>query len=389
MIADTDPRITFVVAAGNAGQVTDDGTGTQKRCHSRFTLDVAGQPGSQRDLCWDIDRPDDTESFMELWASKVDAGAAHGLRISLEHELDPTMRSGEVAPGSAKCIVEERGGAVSEPESDSVVAMVINATGVTTAPNSEGRPMALIALGHSRNVGRASVPTGRWKVSVTNQGTSSVNVDARIERRDVPGELPGYRPQYGFASNGAQSVDKDSLGTLANGKRSIVVGALDLNQAANQLEIAGYSSRGPGGETGREPDFYALGLRTSNGFFSGTKKSLAGTSVAAALVTAAIASALAGDAAKRGASVRNALSRLAKQRWAILPMNQKKGGGPAVPSPKLKRPLSRRVVILPLGGPSGGAQHVATAATLCSGVDLSAATKIRCDSMQRTVGAIG
>ena len=104
-------RITFVVAAGNTGRVTDDGTRDAKRCHASFTL----KADESRVLAWDIDRADSTESFLELWSPRVDGSA--GLSVALAHAQNPELTSGEVGPDTVHDI--SRNG--------SVVAMVNNA----------------------------------------------------------------------------------------------------------------------------------------------------------------------------------------------------------------------------------------------------------------------
>lgn len=342
--AQSQGRITVVVAAGNAGNVTDDGTGSRKRCHAKVELDALGAPNASRTLRWEIDRPDSTESFMELWLPRFDGKDPGGLRVSLEHEQDPDMASTEVDPGATRPIAQ----------AGSVVAAVINATGSAQVPNGQ-RGMVLIALGHTRALGQACAPTGCWLITLANENKAPVTVDAWIERRDVPGELRGYRPQYGFTPDTPHLTEEGSLATLANGKKSVVVGALALNRVAGQYEVADYSSRGPaetaaGSQTAQEPnrrgpDAYAVGQRTSRGFFSGTKKDLAGTSIAAAQVSAAIASALMASTTKPDATPLDALSSLAYQRLQVL--GQPNAAGETI---ALAPDLYDRLVVLPKAG---------------------------------------
>ena len=202
---------------------------------------------------------------------------------------------------------------------------MVNATGAVAVPNGQCG-MALIAVGHTRGTGSAAAPAGRWLITITNPGKDVAAIDAWIERRDVPGELAGYRPQYGFVdAKPSVFTEQSTLGSLANGKASIVVGALELN-AAGAYQVADYSSRGPSlasaGTVGARarprpgPDVFAGGRRVAAGFFSGTTKELTGTSVAAAHVTGAIASALAHPAISgRGGTAAEALARLAQLRW--------------------------------------------------------------------------
>ena len=130
-----------------------------------------------------------------------------------------------------------------------VVAMVINASGPTSVPNGHGQ-LVLVALGHSGAMHTASVPTRRWEVTITNLGRETVAVEAWIERRDVPGELLGYRPQYGFAEDTPFDIVKTgSLGSLATGQRSIAVGAIEFDKVRCSYDIADYSSRRGWGPT--------------------------------------------------------------------------------------------------------------------------------------------
>jgi len=234
--------------------------------------------------------------------------------VSLQHTDHASIKTNDVEPD------RERGIEVA----GAVVASVINATGRVAIPN--GAPgLALVALGHTRGSGSPSAPMGRWSIRIANPGAGAVDVDAWIERRDVPGELAGYRPQYGFA-NDPRLNERCTLATLANGMSPIVVGALEVASSGEQ-HIADYSSCGPslpapgyGGAkpppTRPGPDLYAVGQRRSDGFFSGTTKNLAGTSVAAACVTAAIASALADRATPPDSTARAALTRLMRARWS-------------------------------------------------------------------------
>ena len=167
-------------------------------------------------------------------------------------------------------------------------------------------------------------------------------MNAWIERRDVPGELLGYRPQYGFADDTPHDIIKTgSLGSLANGQRSIVVGAVEFDKKMCSYGIADYSSRGLGADA--RPQVYALGQRTSRGFFSGTGKSLAGTSIAAAQVTAALASALADAAASTELIAVDALDVLARERWEAWSVP----AGSACESVTRTDELRDRLIVLP------------------------------------------
>jgi hypothetical protein len=343
-------RLTFVVAAGNAGQVVDDGTGVHKACHARFTLDPGtgpefSQSGRSVSLDWDIDVPDDTESFMEIWVPKLGlAGKSCGVAVSLSHPAKE-LTTGNVDPDKTKTIKQD----------GKVLAMVANATGKCKAPNGSGG-MVLVALGHTRDpAGGASAPTGRWVVKVTNTCARPLTIDAWIERRDIPGELRGFRPQYGFARRKDVAASKGGLGTLANGRETIVVGALKQKEQSKTYtySASAYSSTGieasldecnPRVVLRRGPDVYAAGERRASGHFSGSFKTLAGTSIAAAQVTAAVAC-----VAKRRdkASMLDALASFARERQDI-PRQGVAGRGPGGSSSPVADPESTQsLFVLP------------------------------------------
>lgn len=314
-----DGRLTFVVAAGNSGLVLDDGTGVPKCCHQRFTLNRGTGPLSRgaaraKTLLWDIDVQDDTESFMELWLPDLRLEEACGVSVQLRSEALPQFQSKEVAPGEDGDI---RG------VDDRIVAMVINRSGSERAPNGNGG-MVLIALGHTRDPhGEPCAPSGRWEIEIKNLCPRPVTVDAWIERRDIPGELPDERPQYGFANLRKGVVDRGGLGSLANGGQTIVVGALaQMEQSEDFLySESAYSPNGVAGAAEdcncrgalrRQPDIHAAGERLAAGFFSGTAKTLAGTSCSAAEVTAVVAYVVQGQSA--GQTVLDAVAEYAMKR---------------------------------------------------------------------------
>ena len=286
-------RLTVVVAAGNAGRIVDDGTGITKPCHARIALEPAGRSTSSMDLrsaslTWDIDALDTTESFMEIWVPDLGLDADPcGVSLSLQHETLAAMSLDAVAPDQTGTI--SRGGRV--------VAMVVNATGKCKVPNGNGG-MALVALAHTRDQGAPPAPAGRWTIRITNECNRPLTLDAWIERRDMPGELLGFRPQYGFVDVDHSLTSSGALGTLANGRRTIVVGAVDQDAQSATYRASDYSSEGLKANPDdcnarivarRGPDVYSAGRRTASGYFSGTTKNLAGTSMAAAQVSGAVA----------------------------------------------------------------------------------------------------
>ena len=86
-------------------------------------------------------------------------------------------------------------------------------------PNGSGG-MVLVALGHTRDTLRPCARMGRWNVTVTNKSPWPITLEACIERRDLPGELAGFRPQYGFGPATPGLEPGGALGSLANGKKN-------------------------------------------------------------------------------------------------------------------------------------------------------------------------
>jgi len=216
-------------------------------------------------------------------------------------------------------------------------------------PNGSGG-MVLVALGHTREAqGSPPAPSGQWTVSVTNTCEWPLTIDAWIERRDIPGELRGSRPQYGFVRDGSLTSGQGGLGTLANGRRTIVVGALDPKKFDKDPDrVSDYSSNGldctpgdcnPRGVRRLRPDVYCTGERLASGFFSGSSRSLAGTSIAAAQVTAAIAAAQGNSSGNI-----NALDALAKQANS----SQKAARPRGARSPAASAPLAGQTVKRPM-----------------------------------------
>ncbi len=291
---------TVVVAAGNAGRVLDDGSGEPKACHARVTLGANG--GSKHDespsvdLKCVVDVMDTTETFIEIWVPKIGSdGKPASVKVSLE------CSEAAAGPTKERPLVALAGETRGWPSDEAAIAAVINATGNHNVPNGSGG-MVLVALAHTRGSSELCAPAGTWIVKVTNESPVPITLDAWIERRDVPGELRGYRPQYGFSADTPGTTTKGSLGTLANGGSTVVAGAADWDHEAeaDAYATSPYCSLGMGGIRGDcnarpvarfGPDIYGVGKREATGFLSGSKKELAGTSMAAAQVTAALASA--------------------------------------------------------------------------------------------------
>lgn len=277
--ADGKPKLHVVVAAGNAYEVIDDQTGKAVPCHARVVL----KPGESQEIGWMVPPGSDSEHFVECRVDGLpDAGTVPtGLQVSLRLRNGPRLETG---PGGHAALVMS--------DSNEVVGALI-------CSRPPGRPeWVLAALAGSRNLDGRYVPPGRWRLGLTNtNATDALVVDLWSERRDLPGGMPGEsRPQSGFKNGSPTNSPLDTLGSVAGGTGSIVVGAVD--ERGGTFEPSPYASSGPaagvhnqprrtGGRSG--PDLSAIGRHEAAGFYSGTTVSMEGTSMAAARVTRAIA----------------------------------------------------------------------------------------------------
>ncbi|WP_418320818.1 S8 family serine peptidase [Piscinibacter sakaiensis] len=292
LIDEHPDRLNVVVAAGNAGKPRDDGDGGVRRCHAEVCLQPAGGNDATCSLEVEIDRADASETFIELWLP--DEASGYGVTV----ELLPPRNAHVIcaAPGEQKAWRPDSGAPA--------LAMVVNLSN-RSGPGPRGNgPMVLLAIGTTRNVTGFKAPVGIWQIRVTHHGHSPVLLQAWIERRDIPGELAGERPQYGFVGNATagSSSTANTLGSLANGRNTIVVGAAEYPQDGER-RIADISSRRAEmpaqGVAARpisdRPQFFAPGEFAAAGFLSGSRKTLKGTSMAAAWVTRLVASRLLAD----------------------------------------------------------------------------------------------
>ncbi|MDP4301081.1 S8/S53 family peptidase [Leptothrix discophora] len=274
-----DRRLQVIVAAGNlgSGSVKDDGTGEAQRIHQRLKPDER----NGFSFAWHVEIPDATETFVEFWVPAL-AGQPCAMRAT----LTPPHGSG-AAP-----LTVEAGQQGELQVGGRRVAAVFNDTHTTDGANGSGASQVLVALAHTEDRdGRPIGPLGRWtlRLEVAPEQALPATVDGWMRRRDIPGELEGYRPQYGFAPSNLAVPDDllDQRSSLANVHRGQVVGALEHPEdppAAATLEEAGYSSTLVGGRP-----IYGPGRLQGPGFTTGTSKELRGTSIAAAHVCGALA----------------------------------------------------------------------------------------------------
>lgn len=128
---------------------------------------------------------------------------------------------------------------------------------------------------------RSSAPAGEWRIVLEGIDLVDGRCRAWIEREPRP------RLQSSFA--GRQSTPFGTVGTIANGRRPIAVGAYDPHRSDQPM--ASFSSAGPTRDGRQKPDLVAPGVSTlaarSGGRPTLVRKS--GTSMAAPVVTGAVA----------------------------------------------------------------------------------------------------
>ncbi|RZS53398.1 hypothetical protein [Sphaerotilus mobilis] len=273
-------RLQVVVAAGNigTGDVDDDGSGEPRRVHLRKGCKEDGSI----EFSWDIEVPDATETFLEFW---VPATGDSPVRMTATLIPPPgaVALQATAGPGEhATCDWQDAPG---------VQAAVFNGTHTSEGACGTGSSLILVALPHTTDwLGRRCGPLGRWslKLSPQDRAREPLHVDGWIRRRDVPGELAGERPQYGFSKADAPSGQlADQRSTLAHAHQVVVVGAVEparMPRAIYPFEEADYSSTILGGDP-----VYGPGRLHGPGFTTGTRQQLRGTSIAAAHVCGALA----------------------------------------------------------------------------------------------------
>lgn len=259
LIDDRQGRLQVVVAAGNA---------YDKSLHAVARV----EPGAHASFDWH-NRPDDpSDSFVEIWFAADE---------QIEVRVRPPNFDGPcpwLPAGSA---------AVLRRDDDSLAGALVHAQ-----HSCQGRERRMVLLAVAPTLAgtpRPPAPYGHWRIELHNRGTDKVDVDAWCERDDLGyGSEPW--PRQGYFSSGATSqvLSAGTLSSLANGKKTIVVGA-----RLWQGRVAPYSSTGAeNGQRAKRADVLAPaeesaalpGLAAAATVGTGTVR-LNGTSVAAAVVT--------------------------------------------------------------------------------------------------------
>jgi hypothetical protein len=262
----------IVLAAGNGYK--EDG-------HRRMVL----APGERRGLDWSVAEGDATDSFLEIWLPPerpADESAYSDILIRVR------------APGAAEPSKDMRPG--------DVLALGASALAIYAQSSicGNGRRLFLLALTPTRSaLGYAqAAPAGDWGVDLINAAASPAEVHAWIERDGERRELwsglgqPWIGKQSSFASPGDEADRQTTLGSLACGARTIVVGAAD--RAARPVAASPFTAAGPalppsqrpgpdlsapGSDSGRDPD----GIVAAQGIGTVTA-ARRGTSMAAPIV---------------------------------------------------------------------------------------------------------
>lgn len=253
--------VDVVVAAGNGATWKTHAQATMTSEHpARFC--VLASPDNPR------------ETYVELWFPSFVTDERGALETLSVHVTTPAgVRSAAIGVGEAGDL---RNG-------DNVVASVVFARRV--AQGTRGT-MALVALrATSTGAGVVVPPYGVWTIDLRTAAPMSISVHGWIQRNDIIFE-PRLPQQASFVDDGGVVCTTMTLGSIANGSNTTVVGGYRLQDAS----VVDYSGQGPTREDGERkgPDYYGPsdesaflpGLNVP-GFYSGSRVRVSGTSIAA------------------------------------------------------------------------------------------------------------
>lgn len=179
------------------------------------------RPGGAAALGWDVEAGDPTTNELEVWYPGVDR-----LRVEL------------AAPGGAVAAVARQG------ESAPV------AVGGRAVGFAYHRPHDPLNGDHHVDVFlEPAAPAGRWEVRLVAEDVVDGRWNAWIER---DGNAPGAQSRLAPGS----ASDRATIGTIATGRRSLVVGAWDPRAG----RPAPFSSAGPTRDGRPKPDLVAPGV---------------------------------------------------------------------------------------------------------------------------------
>jgi hypothetical protein len=218
-----NPRMTVVIAAGNAAQAAG---------HAVWNLYPKNSKASSGTVTLDLSEEDTNDGFVEFWYA-----APAGVDVAVEVTAPGGTASGPLKPGVRGLVL----GPAKKP-----LAALLHSQHVAGGANA----MALLALaGRGRTGTRADgAPPGRWQLTVTATATAigsdaPVTVHAWVERDDLPARSAANQLAFVEPGPGTPSpiTPAGTLASLATGKQTIIVGA----RSTLSLEPLPYSSQDP------------------------------------------------------------------------------------------------------------------------------------------------
>ena len=219
-------NLQIVVAAGNGYE--EDG-------HAR--LDVSA--GGSATLRWSVAEGDATDSFLEIWLPPAAPGqTAGGVHVSVR---PPGAAAAQPSPALAPGQLFTFGDAAGSPRALALYA--------PRSIQGSGRSLFLLSLAPTRAAqGYAQAAAdGEWLIELDNRGKAAVQAHAWIERDGERRKLwsglgqPWVGKQSSFAA--PQPDPSTTLGSLACGARTLVVGAVDRGIA--QIKASAFTASGP------------------------------------------------------------------------------------------------------------------------------------------------
>lgn len=254
-------------------------------------------PGACVEVDWIVLPDDQTASFLELYARQV--GAAVDAPGIADYRIDLSPPETNLAPLEATAgETDEAMGAVLHDRDGLPLAFWSN---WPRPKDSYWSRRGVIALAPTKTLeaGYGTIPSGRWRMRITNVSEAPIEVLAMIQRDDAPGTYPliswqSYFEQTSQNEDALEITRERTASAMASCKSAyvFVVGAgAGTNADQQQLPVGAspYASKGPrlpedlGG-----PDATALADRSNfflgiygAGTYSGTKVLMSGSSVAA------------------------------------------------------------------------------------------------------------
>lgn len=265
LLAD-EPRLTIVVAAGNAAA---------ERWHARGELAAGGMDGACAALRWRTMPGDATDSFLELWLRAERQSVFERLRVAA------TAPDGRQLAAGIGQVAELRG-------ADGRLQARLDLR--RRLSNEKARVQALLSLAPTAGP-RAGQAAGAWRIEVHHQHASEPCRLSAWLQRDTPGSRPFVlQSEFEALSPGLRFDGVAALSSMATGQRTIRVGAARASDGRPSL----YSRYASGAVDiyGVADESAAIGGLICTGLLSGQSARLDGTSAAAPVVARALAAQL-------------------------------------------------------------------------------------------------